>query len=97
VLRSFAASASQESVFVFASSTFVESTPPGFAEYANAKRDGELLCQKLSASLDIKVKIWRLPPLRTDQTAALVSGRVEEVCPIIAILLKGLISSKVSK
>ena len=81
--------------FVFASSTFIESAPPGFAEYANAKRDGELICRQLGASLELKVKVWRLPPLRTDQTAALAIGKVREVSPIVVHLLKGLVSSKV--
>jgi hypothetical protein len=94
VLRRFAACADQEPVFVFVSSTFVESAPPGFAEYANAKREGELICQQLGDLLKLKVKVWRLPPLRTDQTSALADGKVEEVCPVVANRLKDLVSSK---
>ena len=90
VLRRFAACADQESVFVFVSSEYVESAPPGFEEYAAAKREGEVIGLQLGEALGLTFKVWRPPPLRTDQTAALAGEKAQEVGPDVASLLNDL-------
>ena len=54
-------------------SIFVKDTPKGFKEYAAAKREGEVLCEKLNAEYSqLRVIYPRLPRMQTDQTSSLL-------------------------
>lgn len=56
----------------YPSTTFINSTPRGFAEYVDAKRDGELLCKRIvKENKNICILVRRLPMLITDQTASI--------------------------
>jgi len=56
----------------YPSTTFLDSPPPGTAEYIAAKAAGESLCHVLATTYPfIEPKIYRFPPLRTDQTTTL--------------------------
>ena len=75
--------------YVFYPSTvFIENEQKGFAEYINAKRDGEhqaklLEMENSKASIFIK----RLPVLKTDQTASLMAGEAKSALGIICNVL----------
>jgi hypothetical protein len=56
----------------YPSTVFVESKPPGMAEYSMAKMTGEILCSYMNSRTGrIHVIVDRLPRLLTDQTATL--------------------------
>ena len=75
--------------YVFYPSTvFIENEQKGFAEYINAKRDGEhqaklLEVENSKASIFIK----RLPVLKTDQTASFTAGEAKSALGIICNVL----------
>ena len=55
------------------SSVAVDHTPPGMAEYADAKREGEAACRRLADERPaLTVATPRLPRLLTDQTTSFV-------------------------
>jgi acyl dehydratase/NADP-dependent 3-hydroxy acid dehydrogenase YdfG len=69
----------------YPSSVFVEEVPPGFAEYAKAKAEGERLCAAMMGQIaGLRIVISRLPRVLTDQTATI--AQVENADPLATIL-----------
>jgi hypothetical protein len=73
VLAGIGTNGGSEPIHLFYPSTaFLDSPPPGAAEYVAAKAAGEALCSSLAASRrDLLIRCPRLPPLKTDQTSGL--------------------------
>ena len=68
----------------YPSSVFVDDTPDGFDEYANAKVAGERVCHTLEAEFpNLEILIKRLPMLKTDQTASLIPVAAKPALPEI--------------
>lgn len=68
------------------SSTYVEEAPPGLLEYATAKAAAEALAAQLGRRDGIIFRCPRLPPVRTDQTAALHQPLADPI-PLLLQLL----------
>jgi acyl dehydratase len=69
----------------YPSSVFVEDVPPGFAEYARAKAEGEKLCAAMMGQIaGLKIVVERLPRVLTDQTATV--AQVETADPLAVML-----------
>jgi hypothetical protein len=75
-----------KSVF-FPSTTFIDTNASGFAEYIQAKLDGEDFCKTLEHEAGCSVVYDRLPPLVTDQTSELLgtetNSNISVILPII--------------
>lgn len=62
----------------FPSTVFIENEKKGFAEYINAKREGEHQAKLLDLeNSKANIFIKRLPVLKTDQTASLTAGEAK--------------------
>jgi len=69
----------------YPSSVYVTEAPPGLAEYASAKAEGEQLCATIGQQIPgLKVVIGRLPRVLTDQTATI--ARVDNADPLTVML-----------
>jgi acyl dehydratase/NAD(P)-dependent dehydrogenase (short-subunit alcohol dehydrogenase family) len=69
---------------LYPSTVFLDSSPPGFAEYCVAKAAGEALCALLPRTMaGISVHCPRLPRMRTDQTQGILSTGTPEPAPIL--------------
>jgi acyl dehydratase/NADP-dependent 3-hydroxy acid dehydrogenase YdfG len=69
----------------YPSSVIVEKVPPGFAEYAKAKAEGEKLCAAMMGQIaGLKIVVERLPRVLTDQTATI--ALVEHADPLAVML-----------
>jgi acyl dehydratase/NADP-dependent 3-hydroxy acid dehydrogenase YdfG len=69
----------------YPSSVAVEEIPPGLAEYAKAKAEGEKLCAAMMGQIaGLKVVVGRLPRVLTDQTATIAP--VENADPLTVML-----------
>jgi acyl dehydratase len=72
------------------SSTALDTTPPGLAEYADAKRAGELECVRLAAAhAGLFVHAPRLPRLLTDQTTTYVPTEFGDTSAELRSALRG--------
>jgi len=70
------------------SSAYIDKAPPGFEEYAAAKLAGEKACEGLAATWPgMNIEKPRLPPMRTDQTSAVVSSTTDEPLDVLASVL----------
>ena len=90
-LRKFSRHSSQGSMFIFASSEYVELAPQGFSEYAKAKYEGEQTGKRLGDTLGVAFHVWRLPRLHTDQTMSLAGEETQNAGTVIAQFLKDLV------
>lgn len=73
VARAAASSTTLPVRIFYPSTVFVDDTPKGFAEYADAKKAGEEQCRILEAeNPNLHILIKRLPRMKTDQTASLM-------------------------
>jgi acyl dehydratase/NADP-dependent 3-hydroxy acid dehydrogenase YdfG len=68
---------------LYPSTVFLDTREPGFAEYCAAKAAGEMAAQHLMQSLHVRIRLPRLPRMRTDQTSALVDVGVADAFPVI--------------
>ena len=93
VLSSFKNCSNPGSIFVYASSEFVEATPPGYYEYIEAKLEGEILGMQKCKKLDLDFNVWRLPRVQTDQTSAINGEQIQTVTSVINSRLKELVNS----
>jgi NAD(P)-dependent dehydrogenase (short-subunit alcohol dehydrogenase family) len=72
----------------YPSTAFIETTPPGFGEYATAKACGEALCAQLSERLaPMRVVAERLPRLATDQTQSLTDANMQDAATTLRTAL----------
>ena len=77
------------SAILWPSSDAVTTDVPGLAEYADAKRDGELACTALAAAHpSLTVHAPRFPRLRTDQTASFVPVEADDPAPHVLAALR---------
>ena len=68
----------------YPSSIYVTEGERGFAEYARAKQEGEVLCARLEdAHPGLRIRASRLARLATDQTAGLVEEALPDALPIL--------------
>jgi len=73
------------------STTFIESRPLGFLEYALAKSACEVLCDEINQSFShVRTLTTRLPQLRTDQTASMYTVKYESIVDTLYPLLRRL-------
>ena len=90
VIDRFATVAADAAVFVYVSIVYVEDTPAGFEEYANAKREGEAAAEMFCRSHGIRYRRWRPPQLLTDQTAGYLDSDAPNTGQIVADFLRRL-------
>lgn len=77
--------ANMKLIAFYPSTVFIESRPPGMAEYAMIKVAGEELCRDMNQHLpNLHVISSRLPKLPTDQTAGILPD--QELDPIAVLL-----------
>jgi len=72
----------------YASSTFLDTQEPGFAEYCAAKAAGEALARHLASTSEILVATPRLPRMRTDQTSSLADAGTLDPLPVMLAALR---------
>jgi NADP-dependent 3-hydroxy acid dehydrogenase YdfG len=72
---------------LYPSSVFLDTAPPGFAEYCQAKTAGEALCAALSRQYSSVIRCPRLPRVRTDQTSSVRDTEVQDALPVLLPLL----------
>jgi len=86
IVQSFLKKRKDELIVFYPSTAFIDFPQKGFSEYAAAKAAGEVLGKTLSkVHKNVKFHFSRLPPLRTDQTTALVPVKSEEPAEILAV------------
>jgi MaoC like domain/short chain dehydrogenase len=76
---------------LYPSTIFAEVSPAGFAEYAAAKKQGELLCHTLQTRFPkFHPLIERFPRLATDQTLSLIPQKTEPAVLVLRAALNRL-------
>lgn len=89
LLRRLARRSGPKLAVFYPSSTYCTACPPGYAEYAQAKREGEELCRQVSATDQNAIFfVPRLPPLRTDQTASILPSDLADPAPYLFAKLR---------
>jgi len=71
----------------YPSTTFIESNEPGFAEYVQAKLEGEAICRELERDT-LRVVSSRLPMLDTDQTKGLTDREFPDSLAVLSTALR---------
>ena len=81
------ASGSPLSVF-YPSTEFITNGPPEMTEYAMAKAAGEILCVDIARKIPgLRIKVVRLPKLKSDQTAGVLAMDVADpLGPLLGIV-----------
>jgi hypothetical protein len=73
---------------LYPSTIAIEDPLPELAEYAQAKAEGERLCQKLCLTEHLVILAPRLPRMATDQTQSIVSVKAADPADTIVPLLR---------
>jgi hypothetical protein len=73
---------------LYPSSSFIEEKRGEFIEYIVAKAAGEVLCRQINAIHGTRIKVDRLPRLRTDQTAAMQQFDAEDARYVMLQLIR---------
>ena len=72
---------------MYPSSVAIDSDYAELREYADAKKNGEIVCKELSKKLKLEIISMRLPRMHTDQTNSVIkvpdSGIIEIILPIV--------------
>ncbi len=76
---------------LYPSTIFADIAPDGFAEYAAAKKQGEVMCQSLQLRFpNFYAVTERFPRLATDQAMALIPQKTEPALQVMLGAIKGL-------
>jgi hypothetical protein len=84
IVRLLSAQSTEKVWALYPSTVYVDAPPPGFAEYADAKKQAEELCTRLNSELtNFHAMIERFPRMMTDQTLSLIPQKSEASLPLV--------------